>query len=100
MDLKLKCSFRNRIFSCNAYIDSTDYPCYVFVELVDKELVSEFGEEVTIKTDFDKLLSRKDDYPKLVLLLVAILDSIKKTPEYEKAKRQCEQKKILAYKSM
>lgn len=93
MDLKLNFIFRDTCFSCNAFIDNTDYPCYLFVELTDKDLAREFGEEITIKTDFDKLLPEKDDYPGVMRLQDAILDSVKKIPGYEVAKQECQQHK-------
>src|SRR4051812_9929195 len=78
MDLSVQFTFRNKNYTCNIYIDSSADPCLIFVILFDKEIISEFGDEVTIKTDCEKLLPKKDDYPKLIELRQAIFDSVKK----------------------
>lgn len=98
MDLKLHFNFRNKIYSCVAYIDNSAFPCYVFLDLLDNELVTEFGSEISIKTDFENLLPKKDDYPSLVLLRQAILSSFMQLPDYSNIKQQCRQNKMLAYK--
>lgn len=73
-----KFNFRNKEYLCSSYIDSSVYPCLVFVVLADPFLIREFGEEITVKTDGEQLLAKKDDYPQLMLLRVALLDAIKK----------------------
>ena len=62
---------------CDAVIEKTALPYYIFCIFKDKGLIMEFNEEVTIKTDGKELLSKKDDYPALTELRQAILDAIK-----------------------
>lgn len=50
--------FRAKLFFAEAIIDASAEPLYVFCLLQDKELVQEFGEEITIKTDFEKRLPK------------------------------------------
>lgn len=79
--LHIQFIFRGKICTCSFLIDCSAYPGYIFIFIADKEVIAEFSEEVTIKTDFVKLLSKKDDYPALVTLRQAILDAISPTPE-------------------
>lgn len=79
-------SFRNAIYHCRVFIDSTMEPYYVFIDLLDKELIEMFGPEVTIKTDFEQRLPKRDDYPALVELRQAIFNAITAIPEFISAK--------------
>ena len=81
-------SFRNKVSSCNVFIDSSEDPCYVFAILLDQDLINEFGDEVTIKTDCEKRLPKKDDYAQLVELRDAIFDAVKTIPEFIAAKNE------------
>ena len=87
MESTVQFSFRNKAFSCIIFIDSSEDPCYVFVILLDRDLINEFGDEITIKTDCDKCLPKKDDYAQLVALREAIFDSVKTIPEFIAAKK-------------
>ena len=88
MDLNLSFNFRNKGYTCNTYIDSSEYPCYVFVILLDDELIAEFGDEISIKTDGFLLLPKRDDHRELVALRQAIFDAIKNTPPFVAVKRR------------
>lgn len=88
--LHTKFIFRGKICVCNFLIDCSAYPGYIFTFLFDQEVVAEFSDEVTIKTDFVKLLSKSDDYPALVTLRQAILDAICITPECIAAAKRVE----------
>lgn len=88
MDLNIQFTLRNKGHSCNIYIDSTAYPCYIFVIFLDKELISEFGDEITIKTDCEKRLPKKDDYPALVELRESIFNVVKTIPEFIAVKQR------------
>ena len=63
-------------------------PCFIFVMLFDKKLITEFGEDVTIKTDCFTILPRKDNYPELTELGEAIFKVFKTTPEFMVAKNK------------
>lgn len=88
MDLTIQFIFRNKLYSCIVCIDSSEYPCFVFVTLTDKELISEFGDDITIKTDCEKLLPKRDDYAELIELRQSIFDVTKMIPEFIAAKRK------------
>jgi hypothetical protein len=55
---------------------------------VDKSLIKEFGDEITIKTDCKQRLPKKDDYPELIELRQAIFDAAKTTPAFLAAKER------------
>ena len=57
-------------------------PCFIFVMLFDKNLITEFGEDVTIKTDCVTILEKEDDYAELIKLRLAIFNVFKTTPEF------------------
>ena len=87
MGLLVPFTFRNIASACTIHIDSSATPCYVFIDLISKDLIYEFGEEITIKTDFVKLLPRQEDYPALVVLNDVIFDAIKVLPEFMAKRR-------------
>jgi hypothetical protein len=88
MHLNIQFTFRNKGHSCNIYIDSTAHPCYIFVILTGKELIKEFGDEITIKTDCEKRLPKKDDYDELVELRESIFSVVKTMPEFMTVKKR------------
>ncbi|GAC1424964.1 MAG: hypothetical protein NVS1B13_13800 [Flavisolibacter sp.] len=82
MELEVQFIFRRESCLCRAFVDVSEYPCYIFVLLRQPKLINEFGEEVSIKNDFEILLPKKDDYPDLVELRQAIFDAIKAKPAF------------------
>ena len=88
MDLNIQFTYRNKNYSCSIYIDSTAYPCYIFVILTDRELIKKFGDEITIKTDCEKRLPKKDDYFELVELRESIFNAVKTMPEFMAGKKR------------
>ena len=92
MDLSIQFIFRKKLFSCTVLIDKSEYPCYIFVLFEDNDLIKEFGDEITIKTDCDRLLAKKDDYPELVELRQSIFNVVKIIPEFIAIKSEMMQK--------
>lgn len=90
MDLPVEFFFRKKRASCTVYIDSSTNPCYVFVVLKDPDLIAEFGEDITIKTDFEKRLPKQDDYPALIAMRESIFAVIRYLPEFLAAHRKIE----------
>lgn len=82
MDLPTNFMFRNQLCSCIAFIDNSSIPCYVYVELQEAGLIAEFGKEITVKTDFEKRLPKKDDYPALIEIRQSIFEAIKCLPDF------------------
>ena len=52
METHLQFSFRNKVRKAFLFIDNREEPCFIFLILEDKELIKEFGEDISIKTDF------------------------------------------------
>jgi hypothetical protein len=88
MDSQVKFAYLGRIYRCNVYIDIASDPCFIFVTLSDKPLVNFFGEDITIKTDFERQLKHRSDYDELVELKQAIFDSIRNLPEFVSARKR------------
>jgi len=86
MDISREFTFRDKLYNCRTYIDSSIDPCFVFVELNDKDLIEKFGKELTIKTDFEKILPFRDRDPEFTELRAAIFATLKVHPEFIHAK--------------
>lgn len=54
----------------------------MFAVLQDKELIDEFGDEVTIKTDFNARLPKNDDYTELIELRQAVFNAAKNQQQF------------------
>ena len=86
MEINVIFTFRNKAYSCTILIDSSAEPYYVFVDLLDTELLAIFGADLTIKTDFVRSLSGSDDADQLIEIRQVIFDTIKTMPEFIAAK--------------
>jgi hypothetical protein len=87
MGLLVPFIFRNKASVCTIHINSSATPCYIFIDLKDEELIHEFGEEISIETDFERRLPKQDDCPALVVLRDVIFDAVKLLPEFMAKKR-------------
>jgi hypothetical protein len=81
--MNLEFFFRGKAFLCEAIIDNTDHPCYIFTIHKDPVIVNEFGEEISVKTDCNRVLPKEDDYPQLVELRMAIFNAATQTEEFQ-----------------
>ena len=88
MDFKVQFLFRGASYHAIPYISFEEDPCFIFITLEGKEVIEEFGEEISIKTDCETVLPKKDSYPELEELRNAIFDAVKQTKlfQIEKAK--------------
>ena len=88
MDFKVQFHFRGASYNAIPYISFEEDPCFIFITLEGEKVVKEFGEEISIKTDCEKVLPKKDSYPELEELRKAIFDAVKETQPFqiEKAK--------------
>ncbi|HYF33371.1 MAG TPA: hypothetical protein VD993_19735 [Chitinophagaceae bacterium] len=82
MEIHVEFWFRGMQHSCIALVDSSEYPCYIFIMLNGPGLISEFGDEITIATDGKKRLPGKGDHAALAELSQAILNVIKEAAEF------------------
>ena len=83
MNFAVSFHFRGKQYSCLAFIDTSESPWYIFTILADGDLIQEFGEEITLKTDGNHLLPRSDDFTKLVELRRALFEAISASPRYK-----------------
>ena len=83
----LQFKFRNRQSKAVVIIDFTEAPCYFFVSIKDEVLRKEFGTNISIATDFEKILTKPNrsltQYDKLK---VAIFEAMKTTMEFARVK--------------
>lgn len=88
MDCFFRYIFRGELCSARAFFSFEEEPYFVFLWLYDSDIVNEFGDEVSIKTDLKKVLPRKNDYKSLIDLELAIFEALKEQPAFlqEKAK--------------
>lgn len=89
MDCFFRYTYRGSIRSARAFFSFEEEPCFIFLWLYDSDLVDEFGDEISIKTDLESVLPRRNDYKKLVELELAIFAALKEEPAflYEKSKK-------------
>lgn len=83
METVVQFLFRRKLYSCVFFIDTAEHPIYIFCLLKDKELIEEFGDEISIKTDGVQMLSRRYEYPALVELRQSIFGAVRNTTEFE-----------------
>jgi hypothetical protein len=82
MDAKIEFLFREKLYEGQIFVEGSELPCLVFVILYDKGLVEEFGDEITLRTDFDNLLPRRSDYQSLNELREAIFSIARNTAPF------------------
>jgi len=92
MDAPIKFLFRKKWYKGEMFVEDSEFPCFVFVIVRDRELVEEFGDEISLKTDFESLLPKKDDYPKIKELREAIFSMAKDTNIFLKAKQSWQER--------
>jgi hypothetical protein len=71
------------LYSCVFFIDIAEHPIFIFCLLKDRELIEEFSDEVSIKTDGVQMLPRKYDYPALVELKQSVFGAVRNTKEFD-----------------
>lgn len=85
MDMVVSFIFRGKLYSCRAFVDTTEDPFYIFIIFNDQELIAEFGDEISIKTNGLIRLPKADDYPELVDIRQTLFNAIKNLPEFQQA---------------
>jgi hypothetical protein len=88
MDAWIEFIFRNKLYKGEMFIDDSEDPCLVFIILNDDELISEFGDEIILKTDFENLLPKRDDYPALLELRKDLFAMVRNTEAFQVKKLQ------------
>ena len=82
MDIRVQFNFKGLQDHAIAVVDYKEQPCFIFAMLEDEELIKEFGEDITIKTDCRQVLESPPSYHALDGLRRAIFDGIKTTKEF------------------
>jgi len=86
MDFLVQFTFQNKISKAAFFIDYKEEPCFIFVLLQDEELIKEFGDELTLKTDCEQVLELGPSNNKLDNLRLAIFEAVKTTKKFAEIK--------------
>lgn len=78
--------FRGSKCGARAFFSFERNPYFIFLWLYDSELVLEFSDEISIKTDLEQVLPRKNDYASLVDLELTLFEALQKEPEFIRQK--------------
>jgi hypothetical protein len=82
-DTTIQFNFLNRTYSAEVVASFTEKPFYFFVLFNENEIISEFGEELSIATvDGRSIINRISTDNKVNILKEAIFKEIRNVPEY------------------
>lgn len=82
-DTVIQFNFSNRTFSAEVVPSFTEKPFYFFILFSENELISEFGDELSIATsDGESVLNQFTTENKIKNLKEVIFEEIRKVPEY------------------
>lgn len=95
MEINREFVFQGKKHGCNAYIDAAAEPYFIFVEFKDAGLIERFGAEMTIKTDFEKLLPFGSYSIEISELRQTIFDMLQTHPDFIHAKLKVEALKLI-----
>jgi hypothetical protein len=88
LETEITFTFRNQVFHAVVFFRVDAAPFKIFVLIKDGELMREFGEELTIYTDFKAARSWEDDPPQLTALRTIIFQAASTTDTFLHAKRK------------
>ena len=100
MDTLVQFCFRGQHYRAEAFFSFEKEPCYIFLLLRDEELIREFGDDITIKTDCEGVLPKKDGYPSLDQLRQTLFDSVKTTRAFLCAKARFSKQELSCYRKL
>ena len=81
-DTIIKFNFSDGIFSAAVVPSFSEKPYYFFILFNENEIISEFGDELSIATDGDTILNSIPSNHKVKSLKEVIFREIKKVPEF------------------
>ena len=82
MGYKFSFPFRTSTYPASVLFSFEEEPYFLTTTLLDTELVKEFGENLSIKTDGDAVLPHPADSEAVVQLKSAVFDYLKQTPAF------------------
>jgi len=74
--------FRNSTYLASALFSFEEEPYFLSTTLLDPDLVNEFGQSLSIKTDAEQVLHSPGDSAEVVELKSAVFNYLKKTPAF------------------
>lgn len=88
MDTTIVFAFRDQLFPAVAFFSFEETPFLIFVLIKDPDLILEFGEELTIHTDCEKVQFRNSDSTEIRALKQTIFKAVRHTEPFLKAKEK------------
>lgn len=82
LNFPLHFEFRSKTYSSIAFVEQSEEPVLVFFILKGAELINEFGDEITIKTDMENTLPKKHDTDHTLELRQALWIALKQSPRF------------------
>jgi hypothetical protein len=89
MEFQVHFTYQNRPCHCLAVVDYRETPYFIFTTQFDEQIISIYSDDISIKTDLNRVLPMDDDYLKgIVELRQAIFNAFTTTPECSELKEQ------------
>ena len=85
--------FRNTTSPAWALFSFEEEPYFLSVTLLDTNLVNEFGQSLSIKTDGDNLLHNPGETEEVSQLKIAVFNCLKQTPAFKQLKAKYSSRK-------
>jgi hypothetical protein len=82
MDHGILFQFQGKEYTAVVHLSLEQDGCYIFTFLNDTDLISEFGKDIDIHTDCEKVLPDRIFNDSITSLKVAILSAVKKMPQF------------------
>lgn len=82
MESNIQYQFRGHTYKAIVYLSLQEDGCFIFCSPQDKAIILEFGHEIDIKTDCEKVIQLRITNDKLLEIKTAILDACKKLPAF------------------
>ncbi len=82
MDHRISFHFQGKEYTAVVHLSIEQDGCYIFTFLNDTDLISEFGKDIDIHTDDEKVLPDRIFNDCITSLKIGILDAVKKMPQF------------------
>jgi hypothetical protein len=92
--------FKNDFYLAAALFSFEEEPYFLTITLLDKDLINEFGESLSIKTDGDSVLYSLAETEAVIQLKDAVFNYLKQTPAFKQLKAKYHSRKKQHRKDM
>src|SRR5688572_1110557 len=85
--------FRNTTSLASALFSFEDEPYFLSITLLDRNLIPEFGQSLSIKNDGDTILHNPNETEAVSQLKIAVFNYLKQTPAFKQLKAKYSSRK-------